>query len=270
MKEVTRIFDFYLVFSGESEKKSFRDADLYNCLVYNHPKNKRKQNIPGYKKFYALDYLKNKNYDYVVCSDSEIDVLLHNFTKENVLRKLDDFYENKIIYGGDVSEIKDKLNLSRLTDIIEKSASILGTEIKSYIDNLNKDGSWYYWWSDIPVFKSKDINDFLNQINYYCNNFTLVKPHFDHKIYCNFLLYKNNFRLYKLSKELVSRKVYGANKWSLEKIQVDKPMLLEKLRDLKYGFSFVNSIQYDKNKEFFDLNGTFMLFNVDRNKKRNV
>ena len=62
--------------------------------------------------------------------------------------------------------------------------------------------------------------------------------------------------------------MYGVNKWSLEKIQVDKPMLLEKLRDLKYGFSFVNSIQYDKNKEIFDLNGTFMLFNVDRNKKR--
>ena len=72
--------DFYLIFSNQDDYDEFEYKEYIKHIIV--PSDKiinTKAHVP-FKKFYALDYLKdNTQYDYFISCDAEIDIILENF-----------------------------------------------------------------------------------------------------------------------------------------------------------------------------------------------
>lgn len=252
-------YDFYLIFSSQSELDSFQDKALYKCLIYDHDAirfGKFEANPAGYKKFWALEHLnKTKDYDYYICPDAEIDFLLDNSNYEKVLSKVENFYRHKKIFGGKLEpHTKWERSINRGT------RSFLGDEVSEYIKDKVGDDYWY-WWSDLPVFRSDHLVDFLNKIRYYEKKFVLEFCHFDHNLYLGYLLYYHDFVFEKLTEKYSEFKKLI---WSLEFYNPHDTKLLKKLINLNYGFSYVNNIVYKENSEFYEKQGTFIIYHLDR------
>ena len=231
-----KIVDFHLVFSSNEDYELFEYKEYINKIIID---NLNTKNIPVYKKFYALDKLRDKYSYYIVC-DAEIMIIPENFNKKNVLKKVENIYNNKIIYGG----IGEKVN-----NIIRKSINIF----KSNDDKKRLDNNLYYFWSDLPIYKGSDLTGFFSKIDYK----NLEHQHFEHQIYLNYLLLYKNFRLINIT-ELIGVKN------SLENFYTENIETLDKLRENKYGFSWISAKLYLKHKKYLNQHGTFILYHCDR------
>jgi hypothetical protein len=248
---LSKIFDFYLVFSSQEDLDLFEDKKLYKCLIKSHSK----INIAGQKKFYALNKLKNEaKYDYFMIVDAEIDVVLDNFTHENIISKIESYYNNKKIYAGDTS---NKRNIVRIN---KNTRDILGDKISNYISE-NVGDSLYYWWSDLSVVKREHIEHFLNLIGYYQPKFALNNDQFDVNIYINFLIYHHGFEVINLTKSYSEFKKLN---FSLEEFRKLDMNALIKLKEIGYGFGSIRNNMFEMFKEFYISNGTFLLYHTDR------
>ena len=232
----SKIVDFHLVFSSKEDYELFKYKEYINKIIID---NLNTKNIPVYKKFYALDKLRDK-YSYYIVFDAEIMIIPENFNKKNVLKKVENIYNNRIIYGG----VGEKVN-----NIIRKSINIF----KSNDDKKRLDNKLYYFWSDLPVYKGSDLSDFFSKIDYT----NLECQHFEHQIYLNYLLLYKNFRLINIT-ELIGVKN------SLENFYTENVKTLEKLRENKYGFSWISAKLYLKHKKYLNQQGTFILYHCDR------
>ena len=94
---INKCYDIFLVFSNETEYKSFKYKNQFKIIIL--PRMYKRNSIVTYKKFYALNFLKNKYLYYIVC-DSEIDIIEKNFTYENIMMKINQFYYSKNIFSG--------------------------------------------------------------------------------------------------------------------------------------------------------------------------
>jgi hypothetical protein len=56
--------------------------------------------IVTFKKFFGLKKLSQSKYDYIICCDSEIDIILDNFTAENMNTKIANIFKQKKIFAG--------------------------------------------------------------------------------------------------------------------------------------------------------------------------
>lgn len=248
---ISKEFDFYLVFSSQEDLDSFEDKKLYKCLIKSHSK----INIAGQKKFYALDKLKNEaKYDYFMIIDAEIDVVLDNFTYENIISKIESYYNNKKIYAGDTA---NKRNIVRIN---KNTRDILGDKISNYISE-NVGDSLYYWWSDLSVVKREHIEHFLNSIGYYQPKFALNNDQFDVNIYINFLIYHHGFEVINLTKSYPEFKKLNFSLESFRKIDMNA---LIKLKEIGYGFGSIRNKTFEMFSEFYISNGTFLLYHTDR------
>ena len=241
--------DFFLIFSNQDDYDEFEYKEYIKYIIV--PSDKiinTKAHVP-FKKFYALDYLKDKTqYDYFISCDAEIDVILENFTLDNIKNKIDAIFKNKKVYGG----YTDHSDIHKIT---ESTATIFnnGADIVKIKENTSN-YKLFYWWSDLPVYKRSHLKDFFSKINY--NDLTWY--HFDHMVYLNFLFLYHGFQFINITDSLNIR-------WSLENFETNDIKQLDLLKNkLNYTFSWVNPSLYQEHKKYLIKNGSFIIFHLDR------
>lgn len=243
---INKCCDIILIFSKNSEYERFICKDIFKSIIL--PSNYQTNNIITFKKFYALNELKEKYSYYIVC-DSEIDIIDVNFTHENILMKINEFYSNKKIFSGEV--------LSKQTGAqkITKSSSKVfkNRDDNNKLKNLTKNYRLYYWWSDLPVYKGSHLDDFFSKIN----DINFGRNHFDHKIYLNYLVLYHNFEFINITP------LIGRN-FGLESYNDNNINNLEILKAHSYTFSWIVPNLFKKHKKYLKKNGSFLLYHLDR------
>jgi hypothetical protein len=234
--------DIYLVFSNNTDYSDFTMKDAIHSIICEPFQT---ASIVTYKKFFGLKKLAESKYDYIICCDSEIDIICDNFTNEIVNNKIKHIFDNKIIYAGDVTGIY-------VTIVTETSANLF-PEKYDFLKNVTKNFTMYFWWSDLPVYKRTHINPFFKMINY--DN--IIFEHFDFVIYQCYLILYHGF-------EIINTTPITDLKWSLESLHTDNIVVLNKLLDIKYGFSWNTNKMYVLNKKFIELQKGFIIYHLDR------
>ena len=209
--------DIFLVFSNNTDYDTFTmkneihpiicDSLITNSLITS--------SIVTYKKFFGLKHLANSKYDYIICCDSEIDIICDNFTNEVINNKIENIFTNKKIYAGNTNE-------GMIVQITQMSANIFPDKI-DVLKDITKDYTLYFWWSDLPAYRRDDITPFFNMINY--DNITWF--HFDYIMYQYYLILYHGF-------EIINTTPITNLMWSLERLCTSDIGILNKLVDINY------------------------------------
>ena len=234
--------DIFLVFSNETDYDNFNMKNEIKSIICN-PFNTK--SIVTYKKFFGLKQLANSKYDYIICCDSEIDIVCENFTNTNMNEKIQHIFNTKKIYAGDTPGI--------LATRITQTSANLFPEKHDFLKNITKNFTLYFWWSDLPVYRTADITPFLSMINY--DN--IVYEHFDYIIYQYYLILYHGF-------EIINTTPITNLKHSLEGLHTNDIHILNKLVDINYGFSYITKKMYQLNKNFIDSLKGFLIYHLDR------
>lgn len=236
--------DIFLIFSNEDDYNEFEKKDKIKKMVL--LPNTNTENIVTYKKFFALEKLKNDtNYDYFIVCDAEISIIPENLNEKNMINKIDNIFKNRYIYGGEVNYSDTQKIIKTSYDIVKKKINLFNNKFFNY--NL------FFWWSDLPVYKREHLNSFFKYIDYSNINWF----HFDHKIYLNYLYLYHNFNIINVTPLI-------KHNWSLESYYTNDIQNLYKLKSIKYGFSFITPRIYEKFKNFFIEEGSFLIYHLDR------
>jgi hypothetical protein len=239
------IIDIHLVFSNSKDYEMFSMKELIIPIVVNGHINTR--SIITFKKFYGLKQLMHSKYDYFIVCDSEIDIIAENLTVENIRSKVEDIFNNKIFYAGNViSEEIKKIN--------EVSSNLFSKDEQLKIKNITENFTLYSWFSDIPVYKRTDLSDFFRKIDY--SNIEYI--HFDHLIYQFWLLLERDFII-------INTTPYTKINWSLELLIKINENVNEYLITQKYGFGWCSKTSFNANKNYLIDKGCFLIFHLDRN-----
>ena len=240
LKENNICMDCCLVFSSMSDYDRFTMKDAIKPIIITHELTTK--SIITYKKFYGLKQLSQSKYDYIICCDSEIDIVPENFTSENINEKIRQIFDNKVIYAGSTG----------YRNITNTSANLFPDHhelLKSATNNFNL----YLWWSDLPVYRRADLEPFFNMINY--DN--IVWDHFDHVIYQFYLVITDKFRIVNTSP------ITNIN-WSLERLNTKDENVLNNLLDIGCGFSWISKSMYNNAKEYMKEKKCFLIYHLDR------
>ena len=237
----------YLIFSDQEQLDKFKMKDKIIPFIYSEKSN----SIVTDKKFYGLKNLINSNHEYIIVCDAEIDIIPENFNINNIMKKINEIFNNKKIYGGAVNKNDDKLN----NIIISSSSVFKNNDDKQKLINIIKpnENYIYTWWSDLPVYKKDHLIDFFNKIeldNYNWN-------HFDNMIYNNYLLLYHNFELININP------ILNIND-SLESYNTNDINNINKLENIKYGFSWISKGLFNNFKDILINKGSFLIYHLDR------
>lgn len=233
--------DIYLVFSNETDYHMFHMKNEIRPIVISNPF--ISNSIVTFKKFYGLKELANSKYDYIICCDSEIDIIPKNFTSENINQKIKEIFHNKNIYAGDCSGIW-------VTNLIKEAAAFFPDKYEA-LKELTNNFTLYFWWSDLPVYRRTDINPFLTMIQQdkICE--------FDYLIYQCYLMLVHDFKI-------INTTPITKLQWSFENLFTNNTDILNNLIRIKYGFSWVNKNFYSINKDFIEAQKGFLVYHLDR------
>jgi len=234
--------DIYLVFSNTADYEIFTMKNYIKPIICGSYKT---NSIVTYKKFFGLKELANSIYDYIICCDSEIDILCNSFTNTVINTKIQDIFNNKKIYAGNADG-------NWVTRITQTSANLF-PEKYDFLKNITNNFTLYFWWSDLPVYKTSDITPFLNMINY--DN--IIWEHFDYIIYQYYLILYHDF-------EIINTTPITNINFSLEELFTDNIDVLNTLVDIGYGFSWNSKKMYELNKNFIELQKGFLIYHLDR------
>ena len=173
--------DIFLIFSNENDYNVFDKKDSIKKIILPPDIVNRRGGIVTYKKLYCLESLKNaKKYDYFIVCDAEITIIPENFNEKNVLNKIHEIYQNKLVYAGST-----RYHHATHVAITANSASVfINDEDVNKLKSITNDFKLYYWWSDLPVYKREHLDDFFNKIR----RNIITWHHFDHVIYLNYLM----------------------------------------------------------------------------------
>jgi len=243
--------DIFLIFSNENDYNIFSKKDFIKKIIL-PPTNT--SSIITYKKFYALETLKNEaKYDYFIVCDAEISIIPENFNRTNILNKINKIYQNKLIYAG-INGAVEKIMKDVASIIIKDSASIfINNNDVNELKNITNNFQLYYWWSDLPVYKREHLTDFFSKIC--CDNLTWHQ--FDHKIYLNYLILYHKFNILNLSN------LINLN-WSLECYNTNNKEDLSILKNNNYGFSWATPNFFNDNKDYLMKEGCCLLYHLDK------
>jgi len=245
LPKIKNIINIYLVFSNNEDYISFTMKEYITPIIIKEPINKN--SIITFKKFYALKELMLSSFEYFIVCDSEIDIIIENFTKDNILQKINNIFSNKILYGGKVDNLD-------LIDINKTCSSLFPNDLEK-LSNITENYTLYSWFSDLPVYRREDLSDFFNKINYT----NILYRHFDHLIYQFFLLLNKQFTIINITP-------ITKLKWSLELLITNDNTICNNLLKEGYGFGWCSNTFYNMNKSFLDNNSkTFLIYHLDRN-----
>jgi hypothetical protein len=253
---IKEIIDIYIIFSNNNDYAQFIMKDQIKAIMLDE--NVNTKSIITYKKFHGLKTLKNNlKYEYFIVCDSQSNIIVDNFTKENVTKKIEAIFNNKIIYGCEINTTYPNYELSMK---ITRQTTEIFKERKDELKSLTNDYHLYYWWSDLPVYKRDHLDDFFSKIDY--SNIDYF--HFDHMIYQNYLMLYHNFTILNmvplLSLPLIKKKKVNA---SLEYFITDDENDLHVLKQNGYGFSWVFPVLFNKYRDFLINEGTFLLYHLN-------
>jgi len=234
--------DIYLVFSNDTDYNNFSMKNEIQAIICDPFKT---ESIITYKKFFGLKHLAKSKYDYIICCDSEIDIISKNFTNNIINNKIKHMFDSKKIYAG----YTERDLALRIT---EASANLF-PEKYDFLKNITKNFRMYFWWSDLPVYRRADITQFLSIIKY--DNITWY--HFDHIIYQYYLILYHEF-------EIINTTPITNTDWSLEELSTDDNDVLNKLIDIKYEFNWTTKNMYMLNKKFIEMQKVFLIYHLDR------
>lgn len=234
--------DVFLVFTNEDEYESFEKKDRVQKIVI---PNVNTGNIVTFKKYFALEQLKNSDYEYFIVCDAEITIIPENFNEQNIVQKINAIFKNKIIYAGQTHNENIKSITKNSSDLIKDEQQELEKIIQNY--------ELYFWWSDLPVYKKDHLQHFFSVIQY--DNITWY--HFDHVIYLCYLLLYQKFKIINLTPILNLH-------WSLESYHTTDIHHLYQLESYGYGFAFLTKQLYETHTEFLKQHGCFLLYHLDR------
>ena len=134
------------------------------------------------------------------------------------------------------------------------------TRLQKITNNFN----YFFWWSDVPVYKRIHLEPFFNMIKYnslelsHTNlEYNITYNHFDYIIYQYYLILTEGF-------EIVNTTPITNIKWSLEGLNTTDMEIFDKLQKEQYGFGWVTNVLYEANKEFLTKSGTFLIYHLDR------
>jgi len=239
--------DLILVFSNQGDYDEFSLKDKIGKVML--PPGETK-NIVTWKKFYALQQLRDSAYDYFIVCDAEIAIIKENFSEANLLAKIRQIYQNKNIYGGTIVEGVNR-------SITELSAQIFRQEEDVHaLQRLTADFTIYYWWSDLPVYKRDHLDRFFQSFHLEPTN--LMWRHFDHIIYLNFLMLREDFTLINV------QPITGIIHRSLESFSTRDPKILDGLKEIGYGFGWVTPRFLEAAHDFLIKEGSLLLYHLDR------
>lgn len=236
--------EMYYVFSNEEDYNTFTMKEDIHPIICKPFETK---SIITYKKLVGLKHLANSKYDYIICCDSEIDIISKNFNNSNINNKLRDIFNNKIIYAGSSN--------GPFTININRSCANLFEEKFNYIKDITEDFKLYFWYSDLPVYRREHITPFLNMISIHYDK--LLWEQFDFILYQYYLILEHGFKI-------VNTTPITKLNFSFERLNTNDMDILQKLLDIKYGFGWVNKHMYDLNKDFLEFHKTFLIYNLDR------
>lgn len=238
--------DIYIVFSNDSDYNNFNKKDKIKKIII--PQNNNTNCIVTYKKFFALEKLKDEEkYEYFIVCDAEISIIPENFNEVNILNKINKIYEHKIIYAGNASESRQNE-----VKVITKHSTNLIIDGNT-LEQITQNYTLFFWWSDLPVYKRTHLTHFFSLINY--DN--IVPAHFDHITYLSYLMLHHNFTILNVTPIL-------NHYWSLESYNTTNIDNLNILKSINYGFSFIIPHFYNNNKDFLRNEGSFLLYHLDR------
>jgi len=245
LKENNIDIDIFLVFSSNAQYNEFTMKEHIHPIIIQEPIDTRC--IVTFKKYYGLNKLITSKYDYILCCDSEIDILPEHFTKDNITKKIEQIFLNKKIYAG--------LTADNIAYNITKSCvEIFPKEIER-LRNLTEDYRLYFWFSDLPVYRRSDLSAFFNTIQYNEIINHLIWNHFDYIIYQLYLILSDGF-------ELINTTPITNMKWSLECMHTTDQTILDRLVDIGYGFSWNIKPFYVKNQDFIHKQKGFILYHI--------
>jgi hypothetical protein len=185
--------------------EDYFDKEYINDII-------NKKVIITFKKYYALNLLKNK-YLYSAVVDSEIEFVNIN----NVFEKFKNFCDKKQIIGSmiETNDFRHKLikDINNTSSIFFTNDNMLYERLKI----ITKDFNIYFWFSDIPIYDMSYIDEFFEFIKFNETNFinNLTWSVFDFIPYVYFVLL---FKDYKL----INIKDYGLTReWSLESMPIE-------------------------------------------------
>jgi len=159
--ESLKNFHVYFVFTHVKDFDEFPHKNVRHIILekYLQPHQiltiNKKRIHPSFKKLFAL-YLLHKQYDYICCLDAEIHVIKPPNLKE--------VYEDKKIIGGILQPFMT--GESRILNF-----TIFGhchnENDKQKLKELSNHGTFYTWWSTMPVYKCENVPKFLDYIGFY-------------------------------------------------------------------------------------------------------
>jgi hypothetical protein len=232
----------FVVFSSKEDYDNFDCKD--NCIPLFASCDGRQ--IINYKKFEGLKQAikQGGEFKYFIVCDAEIEIVANNFNGSTITRSLERFFSSKCIFAGDIE-------LSRIgkgTLVFPTAAAGLfkSEDDRVKISGLTNNFRLYTWWSDIPVYAAEHLDEFFNLID----ESKLSYESFDHLAYQYYLLLYRDFKIIQIP----------GLKWSLE-------LFNGEFADLeKYGvnYNWVAKYSYQQNQEYFNSNGTYLLYHLDR------
>jgi hypothetical protein len=235
--------DIHLIFSNEGDFEEFDDKKNIKYLIL--PPDVDTSNMITYKIFYALEQLKNSNYDYFICSEPTIDIVEDNFNKENIINKINEIFENKIIYFGKSGEKEVSTETSTGLIIDEKDIQKISRLTNNYTN--------HFLYSNLEVYDRKHLNNFFEKINYkqFMNGY-----HKSYIIYSYYLLLYENFKFINYTPLIKFDK-------SLNEYKNDDINNFKKLTKIKYGFPYIHKCLFNKDRNFFVNQGTFLIHSMN-------
>jgi len=246
LPKLKNIINIYLVFSNDEDYMSFTMKEYINPIIIKESINHN--SIVTFKKFYGLKELIQSPFDYFIVCDSEIDIITENFTKDNVIQKINNIFSNKRLYAGEVDGG---------IDIYRKCASLFPNDLEK-LRNITQNFTLNTWFSDLPVYRREDLSDFFNKIDYTNIVTSLSWAHFDHIIYQLFLLLEKNFTI-------INTTPITNLKAPLEILVTNDNNICNNLLKEGYGFGWCNKHFYNINKLSLENNyKSFLIFHLDR------
>lgn len=244
--------DMYLIFSNEHDYNEFKYKDDINKIIVNDISSLNcTKNIVTFKKLYALNQLINKEYDYFIVCDAEIDIIPENFISNNITDKIRSMFDNKKIYGG----ISGRDYIYRINKF---SSNLFSQDEQNIIKDKTNNFRVFFWWSDIPVYKRAHLEDYLQKINFNNINWSnIIWDHFDYIIYQYYLILTKGF-------EIIDYTHIINHGLSIEQLFIESTEVMEKINNMQFGFSWMTKTLFNRNKEYLLKKKTFMIYHLDR------
>jgi len=234
--------DIYCIFSNRGDYDTFTMKDMIKEII---PESVPDDNsIISFKKLYGLKYMVNTKYDFIILCDSETDIIVENFTKDNITQKISNIFINKRLYGIYMGDF--------YKSIMSACANVYTGDDYTKIESATKNLRLYTFFYNIPVYKREHIQGFLDKIKY--DTLKITWYHFDTLMYDYFLVVTQSF-------EIVDVSSFAHDSDGLYVDNIDN---LKKLKEfgLEFG-SVVGNFWRDKS-EILKEEKTFLLVNIDR------